>query len=375
MERYLVEDSNPALSWSFYSIHRQLQSKILRDLQTVPYQHQLTFDRAVALIARDFPAFPKFMTPNFSQWPSNEKLIAHVLKLNSVYRANERSQGQDETPTEVPLIPSMAFAELLTGAGYYLYEVGLADSCVAVLETAEKISHEFRTSSTAEATTSMQGGQPSLHANSLKLETTAIAISWGIIEQAQGLTGARKAMAKAKEVVALRENHASLPGRSPDDRFESQVLLSNAYNDIGIEKIHMHQYASAMDYLQKSLDLKRQLETQGLAIPAFEFAESINNMGFAALGQNLTEEALKYSERAVDLIYKDGSHDSDVTRFTFSHGVTLFLNGQPQRALDVMKQVYQNRKDIFGESGRQTRDASYAVSFIYYAQGHFEDAR
>lgn len=266
----------------------------------------------------------------------------------------------------------MAFAELLTGAGYYLYEVGLADSCVAVLETAEKISHEFRTS-TAEAT--MQGGQPLIYANSLKLETTAIAISWGIIEQAQGLTGARKAMAKAKEVVALRENHASLPGLSSDDMFESQVLLSNAYNDIGIEKIHMHQYASAMDYLQKSLDLKRQLEAQGLTIPAFEFAESINNMGFAALGQNLTEEAIKYSERAVDLIYKDGSHDSDVTRFTFSHGVTLFLNGQPQRALDVMKQVYQNRKDIFGESGRQTRDASYAVSFIHYAQGHFEDAR
>ncbi|EAA29025.1 hypothetical protein GE21DRAFT_6889 [Neurospora crassa] len=372
VERYLVEDSNPALSWSFYSIHRQLQSKILRDLQAVPHQHQLTFDRAVALIARDFPAFPKFMTPNFSQWPSDEKLIAHVLKLHSVYRANERSQYQDETPTEVPLVPSMAFAELLTGAGYYLYEVGLADSCVAVLETAEKISHEFRTSSTAEAT--IQGGQPSLYADSLKLETTAIAISWGIIEQAQGLTGARKAMAKAKEVVALRENHASLPGLSPSDRYESQVLLSNAYNDIGIEKIHMHQYASAMDYLQNSLDLKRQLEAQGLKIPAFEFAESINNMGFAALGQNLTEEALKYSEKAVYLINKDGSHDSDVTRFTFSHGVTLFLNGQPQKALDVMKQVYQNRKDVFGESGRQTRDASYAVSFIYYAQGHFEDA-
>ncbi|KAJ4398417.1 hypothetical protein N0V85_006283 [Neurospora sp. IMI 360204] len=372
VERYLVEDSNQALPWSFYSIHRQLQSKILRDLQSVSDQYQLTFDRAVALISRDFPAFPRFMTPNFSQWPSYEKLIAHVLKLHSVYRANEKSQGQDETPTEIPLVPSMAFAELLTSAGYYFYEVGLADSCVAVLETAEKISHEFHTSYTAETT--MEGGQPPIYANSLKLETNAIAVSWGIIEQAQGLTGARKAMAKAKQVVTLREKHASLPGLSSGDRFESQVLLSNAYNDIGAQMLHMHQYAGAMDYLKKSLDLKRQLETQGHTIPAFEFAESTNNLAFAALGQNLTEDALKYSETAVDLIYKDGSQDSDATRFTFSNGVTLFLNGQPQKALDVMNEVYKNRKDTFGESGLQTRDASYAISFIYYAQGCFEDA-
>ncbi|KAK3947439.1 hypothetical protein QBC32DRAFT_354310 [Pseudoneurospora amorphoporcata] len=376
VERYLVEveDWDPKSPWSFYIIHRQLQAKILRDLHFVPEQYQLTFDRAVALIAREFPPFPRFMTPNFSQWPSYEKLVAHVLKVHSVYRANERCQGQDETPTVIPLISSMAFAELLISAGYYFYEVGLEDSCVAVLKTAEKIFHEFRITSTAEATTQIERG-PSVYANSLKLETNAITVFWGIIEQAQGLTGARKAMAKAKQVVALREKHAILTGLSPEDRFESQVLLSNAYNDIGSQMLHMHQYAGAMDYLDKSLNLKRELEAQGHDIPPFEFAESTNNLAFAALGQNLIEAALLHSQRAVEFIDKDDSHDSDATRFYFCYGVALFLSGQPEEALKVMIDVYRKRKDTFGGSGRQTRDTSYAISFIYFSQGRFKEAR
>lgn len=361
------------MPWSFYGIHRQLQLKILRDLQSVPDQYQLTFDRAVALIARDFPAFPKLMTPNFSQWPSYEKLIAHVLKLHWVYRVNERGQDHDESPPVTPLIPTMAFAELLVSAGYYFYEVGQADSCVAVLETAEKIFRDFRTSCTSEL--NMQGGEPSLYANSLKLETSAIAVSWGIIEQAHGLTCAHKAMAKAKQVVTLREKHASLPCLSPEDEFESQVLLSNAYNDIGTQMLHMHQYVGAVNFFNKSLDLKRQLEAKRHTIPEFEFAESTNNLAFAALGQNLTEDALKHSEAAVDLINKDGSYDSDATRFSFCYGVVLFLSGQPQTALKVMREVYKKRKDTFGESGRQTRDTSYAISFLHYSQGRFEEAK
>ncbi|KAK3402543.1 hypothetical protein B0T20DRAFT_474349 [Sordaria brevicollis] len=373
-ERYLIEDSsNEAMPWSFYGIHRQLQSKLLRDLQSVPDQYQLTFDRAVALIARDFPAFPKLMTPNFSQWPSYEKLIAHVLKLHWVYRITEGGQDQDETTAVTPLIPTMAFAELLASAGYYFYEIGQADSCVSVLETAENIFRDFRTSSTAEPC-AVEGDQPSLYANSLKLETSAIAVSWGIIEQAYGLTRARNAMAKAKQVVTLREKHVSLSGLCPEDKFESQVLLSNAYNDVGTQMLHMHQYAGAVSFLNKSLDLKRQLETNGHTIPAFEFAESTNNMAFAALGQNLTEEALLHSRTAVDLINKDGSHDSDATRFSFCLGVVLVLNGEPHEALKVMRDVYEKRREIFGESGRQTRDTSYAISFIHYSQRRFEEA-
>ncbi|KAA8631812.1 hypothetical protein SMACR_09152 [Sordaria macrospora] len=415
VERYLIEDGNKASPWSFYGIHRQLQAKILRDLRSVPDQYQLTFDRAVALIAHEFPPFPCFMTPNFSQWPSYEKLVAHVLEVHSGFLASERSQGQDETPNVTPLIPSMAFAELLISAGYYFYEVGLEDSCVAVLETAEKIFHEFRITTTAEAITQRGRGrvfcgnkpireallaltesvfttkkgfrhrttvstitpQLPIYAKSLKLETNAIAVTWGLTEQAWGLTGAREAMKKAKQVVSLRQKHADLPGLSSEDRFESQVLLSNAYNDIGVQMLHMHQYAGAMDYLKKSLNLKTKLETQGHTLPAraFEFAESTNNLAFAALGQNLAEDALKYSETAVDFINKDGSHDSDATRFYFCHGVSLFLCGQPEKALEVMTEVHRKRKDTFGESGRQTRDTNYAISFIHYSQGRCKEAK
>ena len=377
MERYLIEDSSQASSpWSFYAIHRQLQSKVLRDLQLVPDQYQRTFDRTVALVARDFPAFPKLMTPNFSQWPSYEKLIAHVLKLHSVYCANESSQSQRRTQAEATLIPSMAFAELLASAGFYFYEVRLADSGVAVSEIAEKISKEIRTSSLNEVTKPLetQKGQSSTYADALKLEANAAAVSWGIIKEAQGLTGARKAMAKAKQVGILREKHASLTNLSLNDHFESQILLSNAYNDIGTQMIYVHQYAGAIDYVNKSLNLKRELEAQGHKIPPFEFAESTNNLSWASLGLNLVQEALLHSEKAVELINND-DHDSDATRFYFCYGVALFLSGQPQKAIKVMSDVYRKRKDAFGESGGQTRYSSYAISFIYYAQGYFEEAK
>ena len=99
-----------------YSLHRQLQSKVLLDLQEDPLcQLQQVFSQGVALVHRDFPPVPFLMTPAIGEWPRYQKLVAHVIRLHDIFKGSSHAL----TPSlEVP------FAELLASAGYYLFEIG-----------------------------------------------------------------------------------------------------------------------------------------------------------------------------------------------------------------------------------------------------------
>lgn len=114
-----------------YSVHRQLQWKILNDLDSNTKARQQTFDYTVAIIHTSFPRLSDFMIPMFDEWNSYQRSIAHVLRLAQVFHRSSQST--------VPLEGSIEFAELLISAGNYLYEVRIMKSSISIVKAATQV--------------------------------------------------------------------------------------------------------------------------------------------------------------------------------------------------------------------------------------------
>lgn len=203
---------------------------------------QRTFDQSVALVRRAFPPFSKFMVPMYEEWHSYKKSIAHVMRLEEVFRVCNKSSS--------PLTNRLAFEELLTKAGYYLCELSLADSGLAILGTAEQI---CETASTMSAPFASCNEEPNTGTNTspethdsmslgsvAKLQATVLQISWGIMATTQGLTGRQKSVEYIAKVLRLRESYAKMP-HDCEERFWSRVLLANAHNDMAYQLINTEQ--------------------------------------------------------------------------------------------------------------------------------------
>lgn len=333
---------------------------------------QRTFDQSVALVRRAFPDFSSFMMPMYKEWHLYKKYIAHVMRLEEVFRGWDKSSSF--------LINRFAFAELLTKAGYYLREISLAGSGLAILGTAEQI---CQTASTMSAPFTSCNEEPNAGTNiSLEahdsinigsvaeLQATILQISWGIIATTQGLAGRQKSMENIKKVLRLRESYARMP-HGCDKTFWSRVLLANAHNDMACQFLDSEQYSEAEAHLQTSLEMKDRLASER-SIPPFLYAESKKNLAIVRLGQGKGEEVASLSQEAVNLLQKEDSHYSLVR---FIHGTCLMNMGTTAEALRILEEVYTLCLATFGKAGMHTRNSLYAIALAQYRLERFEEAR
>ncbi|KAH8807700.1 hypothetical protein F5884DRAFT_857274 [Xylogone sp. PMI_703] len=349
-----------------YSLHRQLQWKILNDMIADPYTLQRTFDQAVALVRRAFPPFSKFMVPMHKEWPIYKKSIAHVMRLDEVFKICNKS-----SPI---LTDNVVFAELLSSAGYYLFEQRLVEPCLAILSTAEQICNlvvsrketKFSTVINPEAC-----GSNSVTSTE-QLRATCWQISHAIVLETQGLAGRRRSEEYITRVLQLREDYAKIEHNS-EERFWSQVLLANAHNDMACQLIDMGRYSEAETHLKASFDMKVRLALERPIHP-FKIAASTKNLVVVRLGQGKADEALSLSRQALDLV-NDDKDSSVYARFRFIYGVCLMNVGRVAEALKVFQEVNSLGIAIFGKASMQTRNSSYSVALAQYRLGNFQEAR
>jgi tetratricopeptide (TPR) repeat protein len=328
---------------------------------------QQTFDQSVALVRRALPHFSSFMMPMYKEWHSYKKYIAHVMRLEEVFGGWDKSSSS--------LINRFAFAELLTKAGYYLREISLADSGLAILGTAESIISALSTSCSKEpnaGTNISLEAHDSINTGSVaELQATILQISWGIIATTQGLAGRQKSMENITKVLRLRrESYAKMP-LGCDKTFWSRVLLANAHNDMACQFLDSEQYSEAEAHLQTSLEMKDGLASER-PIPPFLYAESKKNLAIVRLGQGKGKEVMSLSQEAVNLLQKEDSHYSLVR---FIHGTCLMNMGTTAEALMIFEEVYTLCLATFGKAGMHTRNSLYAIALAQYRLERFEEAR
>jgi tetratricopeptide (TPR) repeat protein len=339
-------------------------------MNTDPLARQQTFDQSVALIGRALPPFSEFMVPMYEEWHSYKKSIAHVLRLEEVFKICDKSY--------FTLTSYFAFAELLTKAGYYLNELSLAESGLAILSTAEQICQIMSTmlapftsynEPNAGTKTPLEPHESISLGSVTKLQATVLQISWGIMATTQGLTGRHKSVEYITKVLRLRESYATIP-HDCNERFWSRVLLANAHNDMACQLIDTEQYSEAEGHLQISLKMKDGLALERPIHP-YLYAESKKNLAIVRLSQGKGTEAVSLSQEAVNLLQKEDSQC--IPRFI--HGTCLMNLGMTAEALRIFQEVNTLCLATFGKAGMHTRNSFYAIALAEYRLERFKDAR
>ncbi|KAJ5626535.1 hypothetical protein N7528_003962 [Penicillium herquei] len=346
----------------YYSLHRQLQSKVLRDLESDTHLRQQTFEKAVVIIQSDFPKLSDFMVPSYAGWSGYEMYIAHVVRLEQIFRRTGAMSSQ------VPINGSLQWAEILASAGYYLYETRLLRSSLAVTQAAAQVCEALLKSSPSQYTvySDCEHGEEDI----IQLQATSWTIHWGCLFR-RGLDSRQQALETIRRVIRLREAHAELTLPS-SKRTKSQALLSNAYHDYACQLVDLGKYNEADEYLQRSITVKNELKAEQ-SLPTFEFASSKAVLTDVLLGKNRPYEALEQIQEALDMMAKDDN--ASPADFAFLYARCLIQVGRLEEALNILKNRYLHAVNLHGEMSIMARDLSYGICLTQYRLGQFDEAR
>lgn len=312
------------------------------------------------------------MAPVSDEWQRYKTSIAHVIRLEEVFRLCNKSSPH--------LAGHLAFVELLLSAGFYLFEAGLGNSALTILRTAEEVcDHEVASANLlsprdADSVTNADWSTPGpLASGWTKFQATALQISWAIMATSQGISSRQNSTEHITKVLSLRTKYASTEHPN-EEKYRSRVLLANALNDMAYQLLDNEEYDAAEAHLCASLKMKEELEGER-SMPAFQFAEHKKNLAIAKLGQGKREEAVSLSRDAVAVLSQDKEEAAVYSLFQFIHAICLANVGLLAEALPILQDCLELRVSAFGRSGMHTLNTHYAIASVQYNLGLYEDAR
>ncbi|KAF4442639.1 putative 7 alpha-cephem-methoxylase [Fusarium austroafricanum] len=168
------------------------------------------------------------------------------------------------------LIQTVAFAEMICSAAAYLYETGLAESCLNVARTGEAICEQLDRLYIEDVASPSALPNPSITKirfdNSYKPPTYSLGTLAGnistygasVIRSPGGLINRQEGHETMWKVLKLREEYI---GTSTQDqhRLDYENLLSNGYNDWALKLINEARYSEVKGFSEKSLGMKHRL--------------------------------------------------------------------------------------------------------------------
>lgn len=316
------------------------------------------------------------MVPIQEEMVSYQGSIAQAIRLDEVFRACNTSGGS--------LVGNLSFVELLTSAGFYLYEVRLGAG-LTLLATAEsicasRIAHDSPSSEIVGMThavpsniASAKDCPASQSAKWIKLWATALQIIWAITSTSNGFSLRRQTTENMAKVLELRQMYAAMGNR--DDKYVGRVLLANAHNDMAEQLISIQEFDAAEAHLDISRAMKEELHNQR-TMPPYQFAEQNRNMALIRAGQRRGDMAVKLSREATDVLRgQGGGGDGVYSIFLFIYGACLVNAGELPAALLALEDCYKLRVAAFGIHGILTLHNLYAISYVQYRLGNYSHAR
>lgn len=326
-------------------------------------KRQNIFDTAVSILYRALPKPSPFMVPLNASWMIFERFVPHVMNIHQVFsRSTPRIRS------------TQMFAELLCSTGAYLFERGLRDPGLSILETAQVICQDLSSSCENQRQILHRTSQPprpnqpdSPSAMSLTiLEANILAYAAGIYWKSGGLCDRRQAHIWGERILQLRQRRmkeCSLDQLTISDHF----LLSNAYNDFGLQLLSEQLYESAEDFHWQSLKIKRKFEA-GNSVPGFEFAASNICIAFIRVAQGKFLEAVTLAREAANQGKEAGSHT-----FEYHLAVVLFNTGAYEESEKIHEAVLAARLKAL-KTNEETLLSYFAVAQCRLQRRKFEEA-
>lgn len=232
-----------------------------------------------------------------------------------------------------PLKPIPEFAELLGDVGNYLWERALYEQGVKSLELAESIYQAY----------------PSWNLMQQSMVSTIL----GVLRQEIGISGRKRGLDRCAKSLTLRREYIDLTRSKQIKPTESQwLLLANAWNDVACSMLEYGNNTQAEEYLQQSLDIKRNMGSREDGPAFLNFAENYKNLSLVRIAQGLHDDAQELTSRATRLIKCGYSGDSATAQaFKFHQAYALFHAGKLDEAYQMHYEAFQARERIFGQTG------------------------
>lgn len=322
-------------------IHRLLQHRLLQDLDTNEKEREEVFSQAFELIRERLPR-PSLHTPEQANWHLFKDFLPHVLSLQRVY-----------TQRLPAIAPAIRPAELFRDAGVHLWQRGMIDDALRLLNSAEAILDQ------------LDGDEDQLRAD--------IHIASSLLIQYFGISHRAESKDRFAKIIAIRKKLVERAGPKSHSK-EDDVLLYNAYADYGNSLLQFNDYKAAEPIYQDCYDKYREWGTED-EIP-FEYAKFNHHMAFCRMYHRDFETAFKLSEKAIELISRQNGQVQLILRFKFDLACIILQSGDIERSLEMQLQILKTRLTLQGKgkAGYFTLQSYYAVGALYFYLGKLAEA-
>ncbi|KAJ3548447.1 hypothetical protein NM208_g996 [Fusarium decemcellulare] len=353
-----------------YSMHRSVQRFVIEELGDEEKQH--AFDEGVKLLCSRLPKPSSIMVPHLTKFDLLAQYMPHVLSIHSVY-VRYRSY----------LSPTVAFAEMICSATAYLYETGLAESCLDVATTGETVCEELDKSLEAEddpcefesmrvTRVVFEGAYEPVTYNLGTLAGNISAYGAGVIWCTGGLLNRQQGHDMTYKVLKLREGYIQTSTQD-QHRLVYENLLSNGLNDWALQLINEGRYSEAKGFSERSLDMKCRL--LGEDKDQFQFFISKILLAVVALSEGNAREATAIAEDAIEHVEREKGHNDPFTNHYMFHVANIWSAvGEHVKALGLLKASLKARLQLFGETNHDTLNGQFAVSLCLYRLGIYDEA-
>ncbi|KAF4461080.1 Transcriptional xre family [Fusarium albosuccineum] len=353
-----------------YSMHRSVQRFVVGELSGEERQH--AFDECVKLLCSRLSRPSTIMVPHLTGFLLFAKYIPHVLSIHKFF-VSYRHQ----------LVPTVSFAEMICSVVAYLYEKGLAESCVDLATTGEAVCEQLDKSvlkETKEDPLSKTWASPIVFNNAYKpgtynLRTLAGNISAygaGVILCTGGLINRHKGHAMTWKILKFREECIKVSTRDQHCH-DYENLLSNGLNDCAEQLINEGRYSEAKAFSERSLDMKCRL--LGKDKDQFQFFISKILLAVVALSEGNVQQATRTAQEAITHVEREKGRDDPFTNNYMFHVANVWSAvGEHRKALELLKASLKARRDLFGGANHETLNAHSSVALCLYRLEEYIEA-
>lgn len=321
-------------------IHRNLQRKILQELNQDPAERVRVFTQAFLLVRKRFPQASPIQVPEPEKWPICRKYLPHVLSLRKLYLG-----------TVVEIEPSVKLARLFSDGGIDLWERGLTNEGLDLLGSAETILDE------------LDCDENLLRAN--------INVIISLLLQSSGLTRLSEARDRSVTALEIRQAHQKSPPPSGYTKID-EILLYNAWSDYGCILLQYNDIEKAEPIFQECFERYKAWDRPEV-IP-YEYAKFYHHMAFCKLYRRDFSAAVELAEAGLHWVEVATGPSAATNRWKFDLACLVLQKGDLLRALQLHQEVLDARLELHGKYGFLTLQSYYAVGAVQAYLGELVSA-
>lgn len=335
LRKHCLIDRHQSTQQPYISVHRALQRNML--LRQDESTYTATFVEAMELVHAFFPRKNKLEIPDHHNWELYDQYLPQVTSLQSM-------------ASDVALSPdhSIAFADMLSDAGHYLWHRGDLRGSMEALETVRMLCGRVPEAISAAVLSTVSVGLQSV-ANEIGFSKRSDAIKYAL------------------ETVRLRSHYPVA------NTHTAKILLANSWHDLGCTYLEAEEYRKVEECLSRSLEIKKSIGTEE-SMP-FEFCTEYEDLAYLRLSQRRTDDALRLIQDAVRVAKNNEPANRSVAlQFRFDWAVILLNSSRFQEALEKAQESLEARENILRKYAIHTLNSMYWVGNALFHLGHLREA-